>query len=421
MEFDMTEHNLNPYVIAQKQLDDAAKMLGLDQATHAMLREPIREMHVLLPVRMDDGSVKVFKGFRVQHNDARGPTKGGLRFYQNETIDAVRALALWMTWKTALVDIPLGGAKGGIICNTKELSPGELERLSRQYIRQVGRMLGIEKDVPAPDVYTTPQIMAWMMDEFYWQVGHNEPGVITGKPLPLGGSKGRNDATARGGIYCLREAAKLVGVDLSKATYAIQGFGNAGKYTALLMKELFGGKLVAISDSKGAVYCGDGIEPDMAVKYKLESGSVVNMTRTKKIRWDELLELDVDVLFPAALENAITAENAPRIKAKIIAELANGPVTPEADEILFSNGRFIIPDILCNAGGVVVSYFEMVQNASNFYWELDEVHRRLDLKMTAAFHEVYALHRSRHVNMRRSAYLVAVQRVAEAMKLRGWV
>jgi len=418
----MTKDKLNPFKIAQQQLDEAAKILGLDEGTHAALREPIRELHVSLPVKMDDGSVRVFKGFRVQYNDARGPTKGGLRFHPEETIDTVRALAAWMTWKTAVVDIPLGGGKGGIICNPKEMSPSELERLSRQYIRQVGRMIGVEKDVPAPDVYTTPQIMAWMMDEYYWQKGYNQPGVITGKPLSLGGSRGRNDATARGGVYCVREAAKVLGLDVTKASYAIQGFGNAGQYAALLMNEILGTKkLLAVSDSRGGVYNKNGIDPQEIVKFKLETGSVADFPGTQPISNKEILELDVDVLFPSALENVITAENANNIKACIIAELANGPTTPDADEILHKNGKFVIPDFLCNAGGVTVSYFEMVQNIYNFYWELDDVHLRLDHKMTKAFHDVYQMRETHKVHNRVAAYLVAVQRVAEAMRFRGWV
>lgn len=418
----MAQEMLNPFKIAQAQLDEAAKMLALDPGTHAMLREPMRELHVTIPVRMDNGEVKVFKGFRVQYNDARGPCKGGIRYHPEETIDTVRALAAWMTWKTAVVDIPLGGGKGGIVCNPKEMSQGELERLSRGYVRQVGRILGLVKDVPAPDVYTTPQIMAWMMDEFSWIKGYNEPGMITGKPIPLGGSLGRGDATARGGIYTVREAAKRLGIDLKNATYAVQGFGNAGQYAATLMKEVLNaGKLVAVSDSRGGVYSENGIDPHQMVKYKLETGRVEGFPGTKPITNEELLELNVDILFPAALENVITAKNAGRVKAKISAELANGPTTPEADEILFKNGVFVIPDFLCNAGGVTVSYFEMVQNSYNHYWDIEEVHAKLDRKMTKAFEDVYNMHKARNINMRQAAYLVAVQRVAEAMKLRGWV
>jgi len=418
----MTTEKHNPFKMAQQQLDEAAKILGLDAGTHAALREPVRELQVSLPVRMDDGQVRVFKGFRVQYNDARGPTKGGIRFHPDETIDTVRALAAWMTWKTAVVDVPLGGGKGGIICNPKEMSPGELERLSRQYIRQVGRMLGIEKDCPAPDVYTTPQIMAWMMDEFYWQKGYNEPGVITGKPLPVGGSKGRNDATARGGVYCVREAAKVLNIDPKGASFAIQGFGNAGQFAATLMNEILGAKkLIAVSDSRGGVMNRDGIDAEEMVRYKLETGKVEGFPGTTPITNEELLTLDVDILFPSALENSITSKNVGDVKAKIIAELANGPTTPEADEILHKRGAYVIPDFLCNAGGVTVSYFEMVQNSYNFYWELPLVHKRLDEKMTAAFHAVNNMRNSHKVHNRLAAYLVSVQRVAEAMKLRGWV
>jgi glutamate dehydrogenase (NAD(P)+) len=416
---------LNPFKIAQAQLDEAAAILSLDEGTHQALRWPMRELHVTLPVRMDDGRVKVFHGFRVQYNDSRGPTKGGIRFHPDETIDTVRALAAWMTWKTAVVDIPLGGGKGGIVCNPKEMSERELERLSRQYIRQVGRIIGIDKDCPAPDVYTTPQIMAWMMDEFYWQKGFNEFGVITGKPLPLGGSKGRHDATARGGVYTVREACKRLGIDVSNATYAIQGFGNAGQYAATLHPEILGGgKLVAASDSSGGVYNSKGMDPAALVKHKLGTGKVTGFPGSEPISNEKLLELDVDVLYPSALENVITDKNAKNIKAKISCELANGPTTPEADRILHGNGVFVIPDFLANAGGVTVSYFEMVQDAYNYFWPIGQVYERLDQKMTDAFHAVFDMrdrHKAKNVHMRTAAYLVSIQRVAEAMKLRGWV
>ncbi len=319
---------LNPFEIAQKQLDAAAAIMQLEPALHELLRWPIRELHVTLPVRMDDGSTEIFHGYRVQYNDSRGPTKGGLRFHPHETIDTVRALAAWMTWKTAVMDIPLGGGKGGIICNPKVMSPGELERLSRAYIRQVGRILGEDMDVPAPDVYTTPQIMAWMMDEYAFMRGHNVPGVITGKPLPLGGSAGRGDATARGGMTCVREAAKLLGLATAGAAMAIQGFGNAGQYAAILGAELLGMRIAAVSDSQGGVYNPAGLDPAALIVHKLETGSVVGFSEGDAVTNAELLELDVDVLAPAALENQITAENAARIKAKIIAELANGPRRP---------------------------------------------------------------------------------------------
>jgi len=416
----MTE-KLNPFDIAQRQLDEAAEVLKLEPGIHALLREPLRELHVTLPVKMDDGSVKVFKGFRVQYNDARGPTKGGIRFHPAETVDTVRALAAWMTWKTAVVDIPLGGGKGGIICNPKELSPAELERLSRAYIRQVGRILGEEVDVPAPDVYTNPQIMAWMMDEYSFMRGYNVPGVITGKPIPLGGSAGRGDATARGGMFCTREAGKVLGIELKEATTAIQGYGNAGQFAHLLGEELLGLKVIAVSDSRGGILNPDGLEAKAVMEHKNNTGAVKGFPGASEITNEELLELDVTVLIPAALENQIGDWNAADIKAKIVVELANGPTTPEADEILYKNGVYVIPDFLCNAGGVTVSYFEQVQNAYDYYWDEKTVHERLDQKMTAAFQTVHEMAQRHKVHNRLAAYLVAVNRVAEAVRLRGWV
>jgi glutamate dehydrogenase (NAD(P)+) len=418
---EMTKEELNPFAIAQKQLDAAAEILQLDPATHQLLRWPLRELHVTLPVKMDDGTTQVFHAFRVQYNDSRGPTKGGLRFHPDETIDTVRALAAWMTWKTAVVDIPLGGGKGGVICNPKSMSPGELERLSRAYIRAIARMIDEETDVPAPDVYTTPQIMAWMMDEYSVIRGRNVPGVITGKPLPLGGSAGRGDATARGGMFCVREAAKVLGIKTQGATMAIQGFGNAGQFAATLGVELLSAKIVAVSDSKGGIYNPDGLDPNAVIAHKRETGSVVNYPGAKNISNAELLELDVDILAPSALENQITGENAANVKAKIIAELANGPTTPEADEILYKNDIYVIPDFLCNAGGVTVSYFEQVQNAYDYYWKEDVVHERLDEKMTIAFQSVDEVAKKYKINNRKAAYVVSVQRVAEACQLRGWV
>ncbi len=411
----------NPFAIAQQQLDEAANIMGLDSATHQLLRWPLRELHVTLPVRMDDGSVQVFKGFRVQYNDALGPTKGGLRFHPEETIDTVRALAAWMTWKTAVVDLPLGGGKGGVICNSKEMSQRELERLSRAYIRQVGRVIGEESDVPAPDVYTNPQIMAWMMDEYSFLRGYNVPGVITGKPIPLGGSKGRGDATARGGMYAIREAGKTLDINLEGATTAVQGYGNAGHFAHLLGQELLGLRVVAVSDSGGGIYNIDGLDHDAVLSHKQQTGSVRDFPGAQNITNDELLELDVTLLIPAALENQITGANAGSVKARIVAEFANGPTTPEADEILYENGVYVIPDFLCNAGGVTVSYFEQVQNAYDYYWDLETVHQRLDKKMTAAFHAVHETAKKHDVKNRMGAYVVAVGRVAEACKLRGWV
>ena len=416
----MTEE-LNPFKIAQQQLDEAAKILKLDPAIHALLREPMRELHVTFPVRMDDGSVRIFKGFRVQYNDARGPTKGGIRFHPDETIDTVRALAAWMTWKTAVVDIPLGGGKGGVICNPKEMSQAELERLSRGYIRALAHYIGPETDIPAPDVYTNPQIMAWMMDEYSIITGYNVPGVITGKPLPLGGSAGRGDATAKGGMYCIREAAKVLGIDLTQATVAIQGYGNAGQFAHKLITSMFGSKVVAVSDSRGGIYDPKGLDFEAVVAHKEKTGAVKGFPGAKEITNEELLELEATLLIPAALENQIGAWNAGNIKARILAELANGPTTPDADEVLFKNGVFVIPDFLCNAGGVTVSYFEQVQNAYDYYWTAEEVYERLDQKMTAAFHAVQEMAKKYGVHNRTAAYLVSVSRVAEACKLRGWV
>jgi glutamate dehydrogenase (NAD(P)+) len=412
---------LNPFAIAQAQLDEAAEVLQLDPDMHAFLREPMREFHFTIPVRMDDGNVRTFKGFRVQYNDARGPGKGGIRFHWEETIDTVRALAAWMTWKTAVVDIPLGGAKGGIIVDPRQLTQTELERLCRGYMRNIARYVGITKDVPAPDVYTNPQIMAWMMDEYEVLVGHHEPGVITGKPLELGGSAGREDATARGGIYTLREAADVLGFDLKGKTAAIQGYGNAGTFAHQLAEDILGLKVIAVSDSRGGIINTKGLPYKETYAHKRNTGAVADFKGCDDITNEELLELDVDVLFPSALENVITAENAPRIKAKISAELANGPTTPEADEILYENGIYVIPDFLCNAGGVTVSYFEMVQNAYQYYWSEDMVHDRLDEKMTKAFHAVHQMAKAQKVNNRVAAYLVAIDRVARAVRLRGWV
>ncbi len=412
---------LNPFEIAQRQLDEAAEILGLSPSMHAFLRVPRRELHFSIPVHMDDGSYQVFQGFRVQYNDARGPAKGGIRFHPAETIDTVRALAAWMTWKTSVVDIPLGGGKGGVICDPKSLSMGELERLSRGYMRAVAYFIGPEKDVPAPDVYTTPQIMAWMMDEYEVIMGRHLPGIITGKPVNLFGSLGRGDATARGGVYVLREASKVMNMKTEGATAAIQGYGNAGQFAHELGRDLLGLKVVAISDTGGGVYCDKGIDFDAAVEWKAANRTVVGMPGTDRISNAELLELGVGVLFPSALENQIVQDNAPRIKARIVAELANGPTTPEADCILHDNGIVVLPDFLCNAGGVTVSYFEQVQDAYNFYWPIDEVYSKLDAKMTKAYHAVHEMAEKQNVHNRLAAYLVAVQRVADAVAVRGWV
>lgn len=418
---DFMEEQSNPFKIAQRQLDHAAEKLGLDPATHELLRWPMREHKFTLPVKMDDGSTRIFHAFRVQYNTARGPAKGGIRWHPDETMDTVRALAAWMTWKTSVVDIPLGGGKGGIVCNAKEFSDAEKERLARAYIRAIAGEIGIYRDVPAPDLYTTPQIMGWMMDEYETIMGESHPGVITGKPIALGGSQGRSDATARGGIYVTREAAKVHGIELRDRSMAVQGFGNVGRNAALVGEEVLGLKLVAASDSKGGIYNPRGIDPKALADHKLKKGTLQGFPEAESITNTELLELEVGVLFPAALEGVITERNASKLRCRILCELANGPTTPEADTILRDKEIVVLPDFLANAGGVTVSYFEQVQNTYNFYWELEKVHRRLNDRMTKAFRGVYHMSQQQKVNLRDAAYLIAVARVAEACKLRGWV
>jgi glutamate dehydrogenase (NAD(P)+) len=415
----------NIFEMAQQQLDEASELLGLDQSTREFLRWPMKEIDVTLPIKMDDGSVKVFRGYRVQYNRALGPTKGGLRWHPDETIDTVRALAAWMTWKTAVVDIPLGGGKGGVTCNPLELSETEKERLARAYIGAIAKDIGPTVDVPAPDVFTTPQIMSWMMDEYEKIKGESMPGVITGKPIDIGGSKGRASATARGGLFIAREAVKLQGQELKGKTVAIQGFGNVGGWAGVLFKEV-GCKIVGISDISGAYYNLKGFDAQAMFDYVGKQGSLAGYTEDGMQAFDnpmDVLEMDVDILIPAALESQITSENAERIKAPLIVELANGPTTPEADAILFKNNKFVIPDFLANSGGVTVSYFEQVQNAYNYYWEEDEVNHRLDQKMTAAYKAVYDMYcrYDKKVDMRKAAYMVSIARVAKAAKLRGWI
>lgn len=416
----MTE-NLNPFAIAQAQLDEAAAVLQLDPDMHAFLRQPMREYHFTIPVRMDDGRTRVFQGYRVQYNDARGPAKGGIRFHPDETIDTVRALAAWMTWKTAVANLPLGGGKGGVPCNPREMSRGELERLSRGYMRAVYQAVGLFKDSPAPDVNTNAQIMSWMLDEYETLVGHKEPGTITGKPLELGGSAGRPPATAMGGIVTIRETGKVLGMNMEGATCAIQGYGNVGSFAHQLATKVLGMKVVALSDEFGAIYNANGFDYDEVSAHMRETGRIPGFKDGDAISNAELLEMDVDVLIPAAIENQLTGQNAANIKARVIAELANGPTTPEADDILNDKGVYIIPDFLCNAGGVTVSYFEMVQNAYQFYWDADLVQQRLDSSMTTAFHAVHNMAQRKSVPNRVAAYLVAVDRVAQAVRLRGWV
>lgn len=404
----------------QEQLDELAQLISMDPGIHAILREPRREIHVSISTKMDNGEVRVFKGFRVQHNNALGPYKGGLRFHPAETIDTVRSLAFWMTWKCSVAGLPLGGGKGGVACNPKEMSKRELERVSRAYIAAIWEAIGPEKDIPAPDVYTNPQIMAWMVDEYCKLTGRYNPGVITGKPIQIGGSAGRADATARGALYTIEEGAKHLNIDCSQATASVQGFGNAGLHIARLLHDNHQCRIVAVSDSKGGIYNPKGLNPDDIARHKEKTGSVIDFPDTENISNEDLLELKVDFLCLAALENVITQVNAAKINAKIIAELANGPTTKDATDILYDQGTFVLPDFLCSAGGVTVSYFEQVQNAYNFYWDIEEVHDKLQKKMRKAFQDSLAASKQWKVNMRLAAYIVAVNRVSEAMKLRGW-
>jgi len=416
----MTE-SYNSFQVEQRQVIEAASILNLDKGTTELLAWPQREYKFTLPVKMDSGEVQVFHGYRIQYNYARGPAKGGIRFHPDETVDTIRALAGWMTWKTAVLDLPLGGGKGGVVCDPRNMSERELESLSRAYVRAVAQHIGIGKDIPAPDVYTNPQTMAWMMDEYEALLQRHEPGVMTNKPIPLGGSEARRDATARGGVITVREACKLLGVD-PRGSYAIQGFGSAGQRAALFHHDLLGGgKLIAVCDSTGGIYNPDGFNPKALVSHKLKTGSIIGFPGARPVPRDSILELDVDVLYPAALENAINQDNADKIKARIICELANGPTTPEADVILYKKGVHEIPDILASAGGVTVSYFEMVQDSYTYFWDEHLVHQRLDAKMTKAYHTVWQAVEEKRVQPRLAAMVVAVARVAEACKLRGWV
>jgi glutamate dehydrogenase/leucine dehydrogenase len=409
------------YCSVQSQLDDVCDALKLDAATKAYIRQPQKELTVSVPVRMDSGETKVFTGFRIQHNNACGPYKGGIRFHPEETVSTVRCLATWMTLKCAVVGIPLGGGKGGIICNPKEMSAGELERLSRSYVRQIWPLVGPDQDIPAPDVYTTPQIMAWMMDEYSTIKGYGNPGMITGKPIPVGGSIGRGDATSRGGMYTIIEAARHLDIALKGAKVAIQGYGNAGSFAAILLGEDLGCTIVAVSDSRGGIYNEAGLDGRKVLAHKEKTGSVVGFPGSQPISNESLLELDVPILLPSALEDVITMKNAANIKARIIGELANGPTSAEANEALYQRGIMVIPDILCNAGGVTVSYFEWVQGLYHFWWNESEVRAKLEEVMTNAFRGVLEMSLKHKVSMRKAAYMAAVSRVAEVMKLRGWV
>ncbi len=409
---------LNSFEIAQRQVHEAGKYLKLDAGIEEILKEPKRVLIVTFPVKMDDGTTKVFKGIRSQHNDAIGPYKGGIRFHPDVTLDEVKALSMWMTFKCGVVGLPYGGGKGGVICNPKEMSQGEMERVSRGFIEAIAVIIGPDKDIPAPDVYTNAQTMAWMMDTFSRIKGSNQFGVITGKPIILGGSLGRNEATAQGIVFIIIKAAEKIGLSLKGATVAVQGYGNAGYIAARLLHDL-GCKIVAANDSRGAVYNESGVDPCLLSDHKKATGSCSDFTDCRSITNEELLELPVDILVPAALENQITMKNAANIKAKIVAEAANGPTTPDADKILHKNGILVIPDILGNAGGVTVSYFEWVQNLMNYYWSAQEVHSKLKTIMYDSFDRVYAASLQHDVDMRTAAYIVSIARVAEAIKARG--
>ncbi|HSH16429.1 MAG TPA: Glu/Leu/Phe/Val dehydrogenase [Verrucomicrobiae bacterium] len=410
--------DLNPFRISQLQFDIAAEYLKLDPGLRAVLRQPKRVMEVSIPTKMDNGQIKVFSGYRVQHNIARGPAKGGIRYHPGVTLDEVKALAAWMTWKTATVNIPYGGGKGGVICDPKRMSKGELERMTRRFTSEILPIIGPERDIPAPDVYTDPQTMAWIMDTYSMTVGYSALGVVTGKPVSMGGSEGRNEATARGCLFVTEEACKVRKIPLRGATVAIQGYGNAGAIAARLFAEKKA-KIIAISDSRGGVHNPRGIDPLKAFRYKERAGTVVGMPGTSRISNDDLLTLKCDILIPAALENVVTLENADQIKAKIIAEAANGPTTPRADEILARKGIFMLPDILANAGGVTVSYFEWAQNLQGYFWQEHEVNEKLSQVIKRAFNDVYETARKYHVHMRTAAYVLAVGRVAEATLVRG--
>ncbi|MBE2280721.1 MAG: Glu/Leu/Phe/Val dehydrogenase [Ignavibacteriaceae bacterium] len=410
----------NSFETAKQQVIEAAKIIRLDNATLNLLLKPQREFAFTMPVRMDNGSVEIMEGYRIQYNTARGPAKGGIRFHPDETVDVIRALACWMTWKTAVVDLPLGGGKGGVICNPKVLSERELENISRAYIRAAADFIGTEKDIPAPDVYTNPQIMAWMMDEYETIVRKHSSGILTDKPLQIGGSEGRRDATSRGGVYSVLEACKYYNIPPKR--FIVQGFGNAGQRVALLHSEILSeGKLVAVSDSSSALYNPNGMNVHELVRHKLQTGKIKGFKGAEEIDRDSALEIEADILYPSALENAINEFNAEKINSKIICELANGPTTPEADIILHQRGIKVLPDILASAGGVIVSYFEMVQDSSSFFWEEAGVNKALEIKIKKAFRSVINAQESNNVHPRLAAMIVGVARVAEACKIRGWV
>ena len=408
----------NLYGMALRQLDNVARTINLDPNIHEYLKYPKRELTVSIPVKMDDGSLKVFLGYRVQHNLALGPTKGGLRYHPDVCMDEVRALAMWMTWKCAIMGLPYGGAKGGVVCDPKQLSRGELERLTRRFTTEINFLIGPEKDIPAPDVNTDSRVMGWIMDTYSMDKGYSVPGVVTGKPLCIGGSQGRNEATSRGCLFTIQDSCDHLGMKIKGSVAIVQGFGNVGYYAAKFLEEEEA-KVIAVSDSKGGIYNKGGLSIKDVYRHKLEHGTITTYQGAEKISNKTLLELQCDILVPGAYENQITEENAHRIKAKIICEGANGPVTPEADKILNEKGVFVIPDILANAGGVTASYFEWVQDIQAFFWDENQINQKLKELMTKAFANVLVMSKKYNVDMRTAAYIVAVNRVSEALAVRG--
>ncbi len=412
------QEELNPFEIAKQQFNRAADYLDLDSSMRHVLQNAKRQLIVSIPVKMDGGDVQVFEGYRVQHNIARGPAKGGIRYHPNVSLDEVKALAAWMTWKCATVGIPYGGGKGGVICDPKSLSRNELERLTRRYAFEIAPIIGPDRDIPAPDVYTDEQTMAWIMDTISMVRGHTELGVVTGKPISLGGSQGRAEATARGCLYALREACRVKDMSLKGARVVVHGFGNAGANIARLVAE-DGAKVIAACDSKMAVYAENGIDVAEALKQKAETGSLTGMAGCKEMPCEDVLTLECDILLPSALENAITMKNVGNVKTKIIAELANGPTTPGADRVLDDQGVLLVPDILANAGGVTVSYYEWVQDQYSFFWSEDKINNTLEQTINTAFKSVHETTKHYNTDMRTGAYILAVGRVVEATKVRG--
>ncbi len=419
MSVTLVEENLNPYQIAQQQVDAAASLLQLPEEIIGILKRPMRVLTVNFTARMDDGSIRVFEGYRSQHNDAIGPTKGGIRFHPDVTLDEVKALSMWMSFKCGVVGLPYGGGKGGVICDPRLHSKSELERISRAYMEAIADFVGPDKDIPAPDVYTNAQTMGWMMDTYSRLKGRYSPGVITGKPIILGGSKGRNEATAQGCVYTILAALEDMGLAPEKASVAVQGFGNAGRIAARLLSQA-GCKIVAVSDSKGGIYLEDGLDIEEAERLK-DEGALTSYKGAEAINNEQLIGLNVDILVPAALENVITASNAHTVQAKIVAEAANGPTTPEGDRILAKKGTVVIPDVLANAGGVTVSYFEWVQNLMHYYWSEAEVLEKLETNMILSYRAVRDLAKEFSVDLRTAAYMIAIKRIAAAMQARGWV